>query len=259
MKLHCFLINNQLVVSQELSQLVQVHFIRGEKATNTLEWNAQDWQYFKSYLQGSLGLECLNHLKINLIYSRTKKEPIEHFKRTFKHTKAIQHKDVDAFQYFEPITLQVRIKNKASDIITWLNQTLFSEKVASKSEKTQKKLGKTEFKKERFHFNIKDKSISKTLSITPFYEKSILPELQAKTLSKKNKPIEGVVNGITGSGFYIFVEGYKVYVANQSIKKHLPVHKETVNYAPVEGDVIELKIIDNQLQVLLNEKVKDNV
>ena len=257
MKLHCFLINNQLVVSQELSQLAQVHFIRGEKSTNTLEWNAQDWQHFKNYLQGSLGLECLNHLKINLIYSRTKKEPVEHFKRTFKHTKAIQHKDVDAFQNFEPITLQVKIKDTASDIVTWLNQILFPEKVDPVINPTEDpKIKKVEFKTKNLKSEHKNKQ---PLVITPFYEKSILPELQAKILSKKNKPIEGVVNGITGSGFYIFVEGYKVYVANQSIKKHLPVNKETADYAPVEGDVIELKIIDNQLQVLLNEKVKDNV
>jgi hypothetical protein len=251
MKLHCFLINNQLVVIQELSQLAQVHFIRGEKSTNILEWNVQDWQDFNNYLQGSFGLECLNDIKIQLIYSRTKKSPIEHFKQTFKHAKAIQHKDVDAFQDFDPLTLQVRLKNKSSDIVTWLNQMLFPKKVAPVIE--------TKLTKEKPKAQLKaNQNKIETLIITPFYEKTILAELQTKTLSKKNKPIEGVANGVTGSGFYIFVEGYKVFVAKQSIKQNLPTNKEIADYVPVEGDVIELQINDNHLQVLLKEKVKDN-
>lgn len=252
MKLHCFLINNQLVVSQELSQLAQVHFIRGEKSTSTIDWNLNDWQHFKEYLQGSLGLESLNDINIQLIYSRTKKDPVVHFKNTFKHAKTTQNKDVDAFQYFDPLTLQATIKNKASDIVTWLNQMLVPEKtfVEDKIKRVKKK---TQQKVKTQQDKIG------TLSISPFYEKIILDELKVKTLSKRNKPIEGLVTGVTGSGFYIFVEGYKVFITKISIKQSLPPNRDISDYSPADGDIIELKINDNKLLVLLNEKVKDNV
>lgn len=259
MQICFFLIDEHIVVTRQIAQQLQPHFIRGEKATSITGWQLSHWQQFQAYLYGSLGVTTLKNVNFDCFLITEHSSQITYLQQCFTNIKMKSYADLSPspevtvlsqYQFF-PLQFKLTINEQGYDFLAFINSA-FHNKALQKTNNKKDVKQRTETQQP-----VKGREFIK---VKPVYH-SISSE--ALTYNNYYPTTQGVVIAKRGSGFTLLVDGFELFINYWNLRQVAKAEGENYHhYTPEVNTSLMIEITDKELFVLLpntNKNVEERL